>query len=126
MTTSRSGGEHSRFVLPHKPPDMDLATWSALLARSGSGCELRCAEPCDSRLEVDHLHSRALGGETSLANCRLICACKNRSRGMTNDPKWEQRFYFDDYISFNGLRTVQRTCGPDHVRYYGELFIGEP
>ena len=44
---------------------------------------------------------------------------------MDADKKWEERFYFDDYISFNGLRIVQRECGPENVRLYGDLFIGE-
>src|SRR5262249_4200860 len=125
MDTPRSGGEYSRFELPHKPSDMDLATWSALLRRSQARCEMKCPSPCDVRLEVDHIHSRGMGGETSLANCRLICAAENRRRGMANDPKWDEHFYFDDYVSFNGLRTVQRDCGPETVRYYSDLFLGE-
>jgi hypothetical protein len=44
---------------------------------------------------------------------------------MTHDPKWEQHFYFDDYVSFNGLRSQQRVCGVDNVRYFGDLFIGD-
>ena len=44
---------------------------------------------------------------------------------MTHDPKWEQHFYFDSYVSFNGLRATQLRCGPETVRYYSDLFIGE-
>jgi Type III restriction enzyme, res subunit/HNH endonuclease len=125
MSTPRSGGEHSHFALPHKPSDMDLATWSALLARSQGVCELHCAAPCDSRLEVDHLHSRALGGETSLANCRLICAVENRRRGVANDPKWTEVCWFDENKNFEQLRYVQKLNAPLLVEAYADLFVVE-
>src|SRR4029077_261555 len=113
------------WILPDKPSDMDLVTWIALLRRSGERCEERCQQQCDTRLEVDHIHSRGLGGETSLKNCRLLCASKNRERGMSFDPRWEEFGYFDNRCDYEQLRTTQRLVGPDMIRQYADLFIAD-
>src|SRR5262245_15183286 len=104
---------------------MDLLTWAALLKRSGGQCEARCARQCDTRLEIDHRHSRGIGGETSLANCRFLCARRNRERGMTHDEKWEAYGYFDGHFNYDKLRYTQATVGPDAVHQHGDLFIAE-
>lgn len=112
------------WVLPHKPNDMNLTTWAALLARSGGRCEIGCASPCDRELEVDHKHSRGLNGETSLANCRLICRKANRERGMANDPKWEVNGYFDGSFNFDALRQTQK-FNLDSISECADLFVGQ-
>jgi hypothetical protein len=112
------------WKLPHKPADMSLEIWMALLSRSGSECEVRCASKCDSELEVDHIHSRGLGGETSLANTRLVCKRYNRERGMTHDPKWEEKGYFDGNYDLTRLRGQQHEAGPGTIKVYGDLFVG--
>jgi hypothetical protein len=121
---SQSFGNMDQFVLPHKPDDMALEVWTALLQRSGGRCELGCATQCDTRLEVDHVHSRALGGETSLRNCRLLCANANRARGVALDPKWEAVSYFDTYNSFGQLRSSQLALVTD-IKQYADLFVGD-
>jgi hypothetical protein len=129
VNTPRSFGGVPPFIIPAKPHDMDLATWIALMARSQGNCELRkelgCVTPCDRFLEVDHIHARGLGGETSLANVRLICASKNRSRGMMPDPKWQQEFWFDERNSFDALRKMQMAAGPHMIQRYADLFVGD-
>ena len=110
------------FEIPHKPDDMPLEIWTALLRRAQNACEIKCDQPCDRRLEVDHLHAQALGGETSLANCRLVCARFNRERGMQPDPKWRRPTWFDERPNFENLRRMQMACGPDAVLNCAELF----
>src|SRR5882672_998989 len=104
---------------------MDLLCWTALLARSREQCELRCPTPCDVVLEVDHANSRALGGETSLANCRLICKSANRERGMTHDPRYELFSYFDNPFDLTNLRRTQQLVGPGMVNACRDIFVGE-
>ena len=123
MSKLRWPNAHS--LLHIKPSDMSLTTWSALLKRSKGECEINCQDQCDTTLEVDHHNSRGLGGETSLANCRLICASKNRSRGMARDPKWKEKNYFDGRKGFDGLRKMQNECGPAMAQRYADLFVGE-
>jgi hypothetical protein len=113
-----------KWILPHKPNDMNLTTWAALLARSGGACEIRCSTQCDTRLEVDHRHSRGLDGETSLANCRLICGKANRERGMANDPKWEINGYFDEAFNYDALRKTQK-FNLDSISECVDLFVGQ-
>jgi hypothetical protein len=112
------------WKLPSKPNDMDLVTWMALLRRSGGRCEIGCSTSCDTELEVDHKHARGLGGETSLANCRLICRNANRERGMANDPKWELNEYFDNRFNFDALRQTQK-FNLDSITECVDLFVGE-
>jgi len=114
-----------KWTLPHKPSDMTLEMWIALLSRSNSECEIRCASPCDSQLEVDHTHSRGIGGETSLSNTRLVCKRYNRERGMTHDPKWEEKGYFDGQFDLTRLRDTQHASGPGTIHAYGDLFVGD-
>src|SRR5262245_46347749 len=104
------------WILPHKPNDMSLLCWTALLARSGGACELRCPTQCEQQLEVDHKNSRGLGGETSFANCRLICKRANRERGMTHDPHYELFGYFDHPFDLSRLRAAQQLVGPGMVQ----------
>ena len=113
------------WKLPHKPADLSLEIWMALMSRSSGACEMRCATPCDTELEVDHAHSRGLGGETSFANTRLVCKSYNRERGMTHDPKWEEKGYFDGNFDLTRLRSQQHEAGPGTIHAYGDLFVGE-
>jgi hypothetical protein len=88
---------------------MDLVIWAALLRRSKSECERHCPRQCDTVLEVEHRYPRALGGETSLANCMLLCAEKNREKGMTPDPtQWLLQSRFDDKFNYDALRPSQK------------------
>lgn len=112
-----------KWILPHKPSDMNLTTWAALLARSGGACEIHCSTQCDTKLEVDHRHSRGLGGETSLANCRLICGKANRERGMAQDQKWQSNKFFDGTFNFDALRNSQK-FNIENVFECGDLFVG--
>lgn len=125
------------FILPRKPAYITNSEWRAYLksverdgsivcARIASG---KCKKPCSSKLEWDHVQSRARGGEHSLANGRLICATgsehANRNRGAGMDPKWTETFWFDHYDSFIDLRKTQKVCGPDLVAQSAELFTVE-
>jgi hypothetical protein len=113
------------FEIPHKPDDMTPEIWTALLRRSSGKCERPCERQCDTRLEVDHVHARALGGETSLANCRLVCAQYNRERGAQPDAAWSTLSWFDDRGSFDHLRRMQRAIGPNMVAEYADLFVAK-
>src|SRR5262245_6570899 len=113
------------WLLPHKPADMDLSCWSALLSRSRGECELDCLTQCDQQLEVDHINSRALGGETSLANCRLICKKANRERGMAHDSRYEKDGYFDNNFNLANLRITQQVVGAGSVQAHGDIFLGD-
>jgi len=53
-----------------------------VFARDGEQCAFisEAGVRCDARsfLEIDHIHPKALGGEDSAANTRLLCATHNR------------------------------------------------
>jgi len=115
-----------KFILPHKPADMSLATWRALLKRSGGKCEIKeCPEQCDTFLEVDHIQARSLGGETSLANTRLVCGIYNRKRGAMQNEQLMLSTWFDELKSFEKLRIIQNDLGPENVARYATIFVGE-
>jgi 5-methylcytosine-specific restriction endonuclease McrA len=67
-----------------KHPPVDAAhrrLRAALLPLAiGTPCPL-CTRIMDKTAELDHIIARALGGQTSRANCRIICAPCNRKRG---------------------------------------------
>jgi hypothetical protein len=45
---------------------------------------------------------------------------------MANDPKWTKScWFFDDYASFDQLRKMQMSSGPEMVHRYADLFIGD-
>jgi len=53
-----------------------------VFARDGEQCSFvsEAGVRCDARsfLEIDHVHPKALGGENSATNTRLLCATHNR------------------------------------------------
>jgi hypothetical protein len=128
----------NKFKTPHKPDDMTLWDWQAICRRSNPPeCENLvsgiCQSPCGSEgedgfipLDLDHIQSRALGGVTNAANCRLICANgsehANRNRGAASDPRWQRDFWFDRRNSFDGLRKAQMYAGPQNIEAYQKLF----
>jgi hypothetical protein len=129
-----------RFVVPHKPDDLSVVEWIAILERCGqpTWCEnLRdgtCTDPCGTPnpegaipLHVDHRHARKYRGESSVRNCRLIChkgsVHANLNRGAAEDARWQTDFWFDRRASFDQLRKTQFFFGPQLIREYHPLFI---
>ena len=64
-----------------RPRHIPAAVRREVWLRDGGRCQFRLAngEPCGSthRLQFDHLHPVALGGESTVANLRLACAAHN-------------------------------------------------
>jgi len=52
-----------------------------LPAAIGRPCPLGCGWTMDSTAQLDHIIARALGGTTTRANCRIVCAPCNAKRG---------------------------------------------
>lgn len=127
-----------RFKIPHMPNDMLLWDWQAICRRNvppicenlASGI---CQSPCGTAdeegfvpLDLDHIQSRILGGNTNAHNCRLICANgsehANRNRGAAADPRWQEDFWFDRRASFEQLRKAQLFAGPQNIQAFEALF----
>lgn len=125
LNTAQENAEGHIWSLPHKPNDMDVRTWEAILARSGERCEVGCETPCDTVLEVGHIHARGLHGETSFANCRLECRNHNRAMQMAADPRWLRKTWFDEGELYGHLRNSQILAGPNAVEQNASIFSGE-
>ncbi len=75
------------------PAQVRRAVWK----RDGGRCQFRLAngEICGStvRVEIDHVEPRALGGPSTVENCRLACRVHNdrAARRVFGDP-WMDRF----------------------------------
>jgi hypothetical protein len=78
------------------PAHVRRAVWE----RDGGRCQFRLAsgEICGSthRLEIDHVEPRALGGPSTLENCRLACDAHNdRAARRVFGDAWMDRFTRD-------------------------------
>ena len=74
---------------PHKwgkrpPLDSEHRRMRKLLlpAALGQPCPIGCGRIMDTTAQLDHILSRALGGQTTHDNCRIICAPCNGKRGQ--------------------------------------------
>jgi hypothetical protein len=77
----------------HVPAHVRRAVWK----RDGGRCQFRLAsgEICGStlRVEIDHVIPRALGGSSTVENCRLACRTHNdRSARRVFGDAWMDRF----------------------------------
>jgi hypothetical protein len=109
-------------VLPGKPDWLAEDEHNYILERDRRQCVFhgRCpragaAAYCDEALEFDHAQPRALGGDDTFGNVRLLCASYNRSRPLEPMQKWAQRNYFDGAVRPGALRNIQRIAGWDAI-----------
>jgi hypothetical protein len=77
----------------HIPAHVRRAVW----ARDGGRCQYRLAsgEICGStrRRQIDHIRPRALGGESTIENCRVCCDRHNdRAAREVFGDAWMDRF----------------------------------
>ncbi len=77
----------------HVPAHVRRAVWE----RDGGRCQVRLAsgEICGStlRVEIDHITPRALGGPSTVANCRLACRPHNgRAAREAFGDAWMDRY----------------------------------
>ena len=67
---------------PEDPGDVSAATRREVIARDGEQCAYvsPTGERCPARawLEIDHRNARALGGEGTTENLRVLCAAHNK------------------------------------------------
>jgi 5-methylcytosine-specific restriction endonuclease McrA len=67
---------------PSKPGHIPAATRREVFARDGEQCTYVDSEgrrcECRTRLELDHIHPRALGGGDDASNTRVRCRAHNR------------------------------------------------
>lgn len=111
--------------LPHKPGYLTDAEHEFILDRDRRRCALRdfcnrsgtlgVLEYCDELLEFDHHQPRALGGDDSFTNIRLLCASENRARPIEPSPYWGERNYWDGPFIAEKLRHVQKEAGYSQI-----------
>lgn len=111
--------------IPHKPDYLQDDVYALVLDRDNRQCALRdvcnrngklgLLEFCDQALEFDHHHPRALGGDHSHRNLRLLCASENRSRPIEPVPYWADINYFDSPFIAKNLRDIQNFAGYSQI-----------
>lgn len=108
--------------IPNKPSWMSDHEWAYVLKRDGRQCALMqsCRQnngfaPCGSELDCDHRQPRAVGGDDSFANIRLMCSGPNRGRPTEADEYWCRRGWFDREFFPNKLRDIQLIAGYDQI-----------
>lgn len=77
--------------------------------------------PCSIRpdntypVEFEHIVPRDAGGDSSMANTRLLCASENRSKRNGPDAYYRQSGFFDQQLHDHNLRPAQKMYGSDQV-----------
>ena len=104
--------------IPHKPPYLTDAEWNFILARDNHRCSIynQCtrrtsSQCCSEELDHDHAQPEELGGDSSFANIRLLCAGYNRGRGLEPLQKWAEPNYWDNKLQVGKLRNIQQIAG---------------
>jgi len=90
-------------------------------------------QPCSLRpdntypVQFEHIVSRDAGGDSTMANTRLLCASENQAKGNGADPYYRQPGFFDQQLHDHNLRPAQKMYGSDQVlTSYRALFREMP
>jgi hypothetical protein len=112
-------------IIPDKPASLSDGEWDYVLARDNHQCALveQCraagrlgqTDYCSQRLHVDHEQPRALGGDDSWMNQRLLCESKNCGRPVEPADHWARLNFWDHPIADEKLRQIQRLAGYEAV-----------
>jgi hypothetical protein len=79
----------------------------------GKPCSLRADNTYP--VEFEHIVPRDAGGDSSMANTRLLCSSENRSKRNGLDPYYRQPGFFDQHLHDHKLRPAQKMYGSDQV-----------
>ena len=103
----------------NKPSWMTQEQYADLIKTHEQMCRI-CHTTDD--LTVDHILSRAQGGKDHLDNYQILCLSHNASKGPRDDKYWGRDFYFDQRLSLENLRAMQRMFTFDKILDYAEWF----
>lgn len=97
--------------------------------RDANGDLVPC-EPLDEngayRVELDHITPRVDGGTSDIDNLQWLCACENRRKYTSPDPRYSGDLYFDSPINAAKLRPHQLSLGYHLAvseQHYRDLFV---
>jgi hypothetical protein len=114
--------------IPDKPEWLTSEEWQYVLERDQHQCacvnqcrlagklgEITC---CSTKLHVDHIQPKCLGGDDSWANSRLLCDIVNCGRLVEPSEHWAQANYWDHEITVTNLRQIQIIAGYEAVQHH--------